>query len=166
MLDHFQSFRVCYLNFMVLIYTQLFMSLKHSQQTSSQQCTEFVCFVTLFFVQYLPEELVAIYRNDILPLADIVTPNQFEAEYVAVYGFYMSYREQFIVLYNIYSKQRCALCMELQPCHFKSVCPSFFDVYETIERVDTDYMQAKVFECGFGLWHRLNNGPVFDTQLQ
>ena len=55
-------------------------------------------------MQYLPEELVAIYRNDILPLADIVTPNQFEAEYVAVYGFYMSYRQQFIVLYNIYSK--------------------------------------------------------------
>ncbi|KAJ9595624.1 hypothetical protein L9F63_013176 [Diploptera punctata] len=29
---------------------------------------------------YVPEELVGIYRNTILPLADIITPNQFEAE--------------------------------------------------------------------------------------
>ncbi|PSN32051.1 Pyridoxal kinase [Blattella germanica] len=29
---------------------------------------------------YVPEELVGIYRDTILPLADIITPNQFEAE--------------------------------------------------------------------------------------
>lgn len=29
---------------------------------------------------YVPESLIPIYQNDILPLADICTPNQFEAE--------------------------------------------------------------------------------------
>jgi pyridoxine kinase len=29
---------------------------------------------------YVPEELLEIYKNTILPLADIITPNQFEAE--------------------------------------------------------------------------------------
>jgi pyridoxine kinase len=29
---------------------------------------------------YVPAELVEIYRNDVIPLANIVTPNQFEAE--------------------------------------------------------------------------------------
>jgi len=29
---------------------------------------------------YVPTELVAIYRDQVIPLADIVTPNQFEAE--------------------------------------------------------------------------------------
>ncbi|ELU03774.1 hypothetical protein CAPTEDRAFT_170287 [Capitella teleta] len=29
---------------------------------------------------YLPQELLEVYKNDIIPLADIVTPNQFEAE--------------------------------------------------------------------------------------
>jgi len=33
-------------------------------------------------VQYVPEDLLPIYRSDIIPLADIITPNQFEAEYV------------------------------------------------------------------------------------
>jgi len=32
----------------------------------------------------VPEDLLPIYRDDILPLADVITPNQFEAEYVAV----------------------------------------------------------------------------------
>lgn len=32
--------------------------------------------------QYVPEELLPVYRDVIVPLADIVTPNQFEAEYV------------------------------------------------------------------------------------
>jgi pyridoxal/pyridoxine/pyridoxamine kinase len=29
---------------------------------------------------YVPKELLAIYKDTILPLADIITPNQFEAE--------------------------------------------------------------------------------------
>lgn len=29
---------------------------------------------------YVPESLIPIYQNEILPLADICTPNQFEAE--------------------------------------------------------------------------------------
>lgn len=32
---------------------------------------------------YVPKELVALYRDSVVPLADIVTPNQFECEYVA-----------------------------------------------------------------------------------
>ena len=32
---------------------------------------------------YVPEELVPIYREQIIPLADIITPNQFEAELLA-----------------------------------------------------------------------------------
>lgn len=31
---------------------------------------------------YVPEELVNIYKNEIVPLADIVTPNQFELGYI------------------------------------------------------------------------------------
>lgn len=31
---------------------------------------------------YVPKELLEIYKNDIIPLADIVTPNQFELEWV------------------------------------------------------------------------------------
>ena len=30
--------------------------------------------------QYVPEELMPVYRDQLLPLADIITPNQFEAE--------------------------------------------------------------------------------------
>ena len=29
---------------------------------------------------YVPEELMPIYRDDLLPLANMITPNQFEAE--------------------------------------------------------------------------------------
>jgi pyridoxine kinase len=29
---------------------------------------------------YVPEELLGIYKDTILPLADIITPNQFEVE--------------------------------------------------------------------------------------
>ncbi len=29
---------------------------------------------------YVPKELVEIYRNEVLPLADVITPNQFEVE--------------------------------------------------------------------------------------
>jgi len=31
---------------------------------------------------YVPKELLEIYRDKLLPLADVITPNQFEAEYV------------------------------------------------------------------------------------
>ena len=31
---------------------------------------------------YVPEPLKKIYKEEIIPLADIVTPNQFELEYV------------------------------------------------------------------------------------
>ena len=34
----------------------------------------------IFFPQYVPEELVPIYRDQLVPLADVLTPNQFEAE--------------------------------------------------------------------------------------
>ena len=33
-----------------------------------------------YLLQYVPKELLPIYRDKILPLADIVTPNQYEAE--------------------------------------------------------------------------------------
>ena len=29
---------------------------------------------------YVPQELLPVYREEIMPLADIITPNQFEAE--------------------------------------------------------------------------------------
>ena len=29
---------------------------------------------------YVPEELMSIYRDELLPLANMITPNQFEAE--------------------------------------------------------------------------------------
>lgn len=35
-----------------------------------------------FSFQYVPESLLQIYREEIIPLADIITPNQFEAELV------------------------------------------------------------------------------------
>ena len=34
----------------------------------------------LRFLQYVPADLLPIYREQILPLADIITPNQYEAE--------------------------------------------------------------------------------------
>ena len=34
--------------------------------------------------QYVPKELLPVYKNEIIPLADVITPNQFEAEYVRV----------------------------------------------------------------------------------
>lgn len=33
-------------------------------------------------VMYVPDALKDIYKNEIVPLADILTPNQFELEYV------------------------------------------------------------------------------------
>jgi pyridoxine kinase len=32
---------------------------------------------------YVPEDLVPIFRDELCPLADVLTPNHFEAEYVA-----------------------------------------------------------------------------------
>ena len=31
-------------------------------------------------LQYVPENLLPIYRDELIPLANIITPNQFEAE--------------------------------------------------------------------------------------
>ena len=36
-------------------------------------------YCTLFW-QYVPKELLPVYQKEILPLADVITPNQFEAE--------------------------------------------------------------------------------------
>jgi pyridoxine kinase len=35
-----------------------------------------------FLSQYVPEELVEVYRDELVPMADILTPNDFEAGYV------------------------------------------------------------------------------------
>lgn len=32
------------------------------------------------FLQYVPKDLLPVYRDKVVPLADIITPNQFEAE--------------------------------------------------------------------------------------
>ena len=45
-----------------------------------------ICFVLSSSAQYVPKELLPVYKNDVIPLADIITPNQFEAEYVCVCG--------------------------------------------------------------------------------
>ena len=43
--------------------------------------TLIVCYILLCFLyQYVPEELMPVYRDQLIPLADIITPNQFEAE--------------------------------------------------------------------------------------
>ena len=31
---------------------------------------------------YVPKELLTVYKDRLIPLADIITPNQFEAEWV------------------------------------------------------------------------------------
>ena len=36
----------------------------------------------LFLFKYVPEDLMPVYRDVLTPLADIMTPNQFEIEYV------------------------------------------------------------------------------------
>ena len=33
----------------------------------------------VFFPQYVPKELIEVYRDELIPLADILTPNDFEA---------------------------------------------------------------------------------------
>lgn len=42
-----------------------------------------LCFVTpsrLVLPQYVPQNLYPVYKNKVVPVADIITPNQFEAE--------------------------------------------------------------------------------------
>lgn len=34
----------------------------------------------LSFLQYVPEDLLPVYKDKVVPVADIITPNQFEAE--------------------------------------------------------------------------------------
>lgn len=43
---------------------------------------------------YVPKELLEIYRDKLLPLADVITPNQFEAEY-AVFIHYKIWKPNF-----------------------------------------------------------------------
>ncbi len=31
-------------------------------------------------LQYVPQELLTVYRDQLIPLADVITPNKFEAE--------------------------------------------------------------------------------------
>lgn len=35
---------------------------------------------SLFSPQYVPDDLLPVYREKVVPVADIITPNQFEAE--------------------------------------------------------------------------------------
>ena len=51
---------------------------KYGLETAGKQCWS--CFWCLF--QYVPENLLPVYRDKVVPLADILTPNQFEAEWV------------------------------------------------------------------------------------
>ncbi len=37
-------------------------------------------FSTLVLLQYVPQELLPVYRDQLIPLADVITPNKFEAE--------------------------------------------------------------------------------------
>ena len=37
-------------------------------------------YLLAFYLQYVPEELLPIYRDVIVPAADILVPNQFELE--------------------------------------------------------------------------------------
>lgn len=41
-----------------------------------------LCFVipSLVVPQYVPQNLYPVYKNKVVPVADIITPNQFEAE--------------------------------------------------------------------------------------
>lgn len=39
-----------------------------------------VMFLLVLLLQYVPENLLPVYKNKVVPLADILTPNQFEAE--------------------------------------------------------------------------------------
>lgn len=45
---------------------------------------------------YVPETLKEIYRTEIVPLADILTPNQYEIEYVqGLFRFNMDIKQQY-----------------------------------------------------------------------
>ena len=35
---------------------------------------------SIFSPQYVPDDLLPVYREKVVPVADIITPNQFEAE--------------------------------------------------------------------------------------
>lgn len=43
---------------------------------------QFKIFILFLYHQYVPEKLLPIYKNKVVPLAEILTPNQFEAEWV------------------------------------------------------------------------------------
>ena len=44
------------------------------------ECSKINVFFHYSLFQYVPEELMPVYRDQLLPLTDIITPNQFEAE--------------------------------------------------------------------------------------
>lgn len=41
---------------------------------------EVLCVCVTLFPQYVPQNLYPVYKNKVVPVADIITPNQFEAE--------------------------------------------------------------------------------------
>ena len=41
-------------------------------------CVTYTC--VLLPPQYVPQNLYPVYKNKVVPVADIITPNQFEAE--------------------------------------------------------------------------------------
>lgn len=43
----------------------------------------------VFNPQYVPQNLYPVYKNKVVPVADIITPNQFEAEWVTVTRIYL-----------------------------------------------------------------------------
>lgn len=57
-------------------------TIRSSASTNSQRLVRFVCDPVLgdHGKFYVPRELVDVYKREVLPLADVVTPNQFEVE--------------------------------------------------------------------------------------
>ena len=53
--------------------------LKNEVCSSTEYKIIFNCLSYVLY-QYVPEELLPVYRDQIIPQADIITPNQFEAE--------------------------------------------------------------------------------------
>ena len=47
---------------------------------------------------YVPEELLPVYRDEVIPIADILTPNQFEAELITGNFYYPLVRQNRRVL--------------------------------------------------------------------
>lgn len=50
--------------------------------------------------QYVPQNLYPVYKNKVVPVADIITPNQFEAEWVQV-SFFVLYLQKCVDITKI-----------------------------------------------------------------